>query len=78
MQLASNPVMTTIASTALSASLKVLKQYMSQEDFKHLADYALNAIEGFFDEDSWPDQVAETITAGLREDLGIEDSTPDN
>jgi len=67
-----------IVVSAVSGSLKVIQKFVSDTDFKEIADKVLNGVEGYFKEGSLLDDVTETITGKIREQLGVEDSNPDN
>lgn len=63
---------------SVTGALKVLEGLMNQTDFKRIMDQVLNAIEGYFEEESLMDLFAEGVTDMIRRRFEIEDSNPDN
>jgi len=53
--------------------LKMLRKYMSTEDFKVTVDQVLDRIEDYFKQGSVQDQIIEEITKELREYFDIPD-----
>lgn len=63
-----------IALRAVKYGLKMLKNYMSTENFKVTVDEVLDRVEDYFVQGSIQDNVIEEITKEIREYFGIEDN----